>query len=327
MKIMDSVYGEFEIAEPVILELIQSPSMRRLKGVDQAGYFEPHFPGTSHTRFEHSLGVYHLLNIYGAPLEEQIAGLLHDISHSAFSHCIDYILQEWDQKYHSYQDDIHEEFIKSTEIPDVLSRYGIDIGYILNDANFPLKENDIPDICADRIDYSLRTGIHIKEIDRSDIKSILSHLKAKNEKWIFDDFEAAAEYARFFLKLNDLYYSGLPSAIMFKTVGDYISYSLNKRYISKDDLYSTDKEVLVKIAEFHNKDERLKLLWDRMNNKIACENDPEDFGFKVYCKSRVIDPLCFHKEEIKKVSDIHPEWKNVIIEGLKPKVYFLKFER
>jgi HD superfamily phosphohydrolase len=41
----DRVYGEVEITEPVILELINSPSLQRLTGVDQAGYTPNHiFP-------------------------------------------------------------------------------------------------------------------------------------------------------------------------------------------------------------------------------------------------------------------------------------------
>lgn len=38
MKYVDLVYGEVEIDEPVILELIESNSLQRLKGVDQFGY-------------------------------------------------------------------------------------------------------------------------------------------------------------------------------------------------------------------------------------------------------------------------------------------------
>jgi len=94
MKYKDRIYGEFKIAEPVILELIASKAMERLKEIDQAGYFEPYYPGTAHSRFEHSVGVYLLLKMFGAPIHEQIAGLIHDVSHSAFSHCVDYALDE-----------------------------------------------------------------------------------------------------------------------------------------------------------------------------------------------------------------------------------------
>ena len=61
MLYSDRVYGKVEISEPVILELISCPAMQRLKKIDQAGYFHPYFPGTQHTRYEHSLGVYILL--------------------------------------------------------------------------------------------------------------------------------------------------------------------------------------------------------------------------------------------------------------------------
>jgi len=38
MRYKDPIYGEVEITEPVIVELINSPSLQRLKGIDQAGY-------------------------------------------------------------------------------------------------------------------------------------------------------------------------------------------------------------------------------------------------------------------------------------------------
>jgi len=36
MNYNDTIYGNYEIQEPVILELINSPAMQRLKGIDQA---------------------------------------------------------------------------------------------------------------------------------------------------------------------------------------------------------------------------------------------------------------------------------------------------
>ena len=71
--LIDRVYGEQAITEPVLLDLIESPALERLKDVDQAGYFEPHFPGTKHSRFEHSLGACLLLRMYGSPIEQQLA--------------------------------------------------------------------------------------------------------------------------------------------------------------------------------------------------------------------------------------------------------------
>lgn len=325
MHYEDRVYGTVEIAEPVVLELINCPTIQRLKEIDQIGYFEPYFPGTAHSRFEHSIGDYLLLKMYGAPIEEQIAGLIHDVSHSAFSHCIDYVLDAGSEKKHNHQDNVFDDYVRKSEIPKILLKHNLDLEYILNDKNFPLKENDLPDLCSDRIDYSLRTATIFKEIENG--KFFIDNLTAKDGKWIFKDFESAKKYAELFLKLNTNYYAGLPSAVMFRTVGDYLRYALSKEYIYETDLYTTDKIVLSKIEPHINNDSRLKLLFERMNNKISFKNDPNDYNGKVFCKSRIVDPLCWNEGEIKRVSEINKDWGIILDKEMKPKNYFIKFDR
>ncbi len=331
MKYKDRVYGEFDITEPVILELINSPSLQRLKDIDQAGYkafwIKPdiNVGEYDYSRFAHSLGVYLLLFKYNAPLEEQIAGLIHDVSHSAFSHCIDYILDIGSEKEHNHQDNLFDSFVRKTEIPKIIKKYGFDLEYILNDENFPLKEKDLPDLCADRIDYSLRTAVIFGELNKEDKEYFLSNLITENNKWIFKNFESARKYAELFLKLNSVYYFGFSSAVMFRTVGDCLRYALQKGYISENDLYITDKAVLKKVEKFLDKDKKLKLLWERMNNKIKASNNPNDYDAQVFCKSRVIDPLFKQNGVLKRVSDAEPSWSNIIKTELKPKKYFIKF--
>ena len=71
----DSVYGTFTIGEPTLQELIASQPLQRLQDISMAGYAEPFFPDSYHSRFEHSVGVCYLLSKFGASLKEQIAGL------------------------------------------------------------------------------------------------------------------------------------------------------------------------------------------------------------------------------------------------------------
>jgi HD superfamily phosphohydrolase len=333
MKYLDRVYGEFEITEPVILELIDSAPLQRLKEIDQAGYQPLWLKPDAETgeydnsRFTHSIGVYFLLRKYGAPLEEQIAGLIHDVSHSAFSHCIDYVLDSGSEKEHNHQDNIFDSYVRKTEIPEIIKKNGFDLEYILDDKNFPLKEKNLPDLCAEIIDYSLRTAVIFSELDDENKKYLLDNLTTEKNQWVFKDFESAKKYAELFLKLNTDYYAGLASAIMFRTVGDCLRYALQKEYISKDDLYTTDKLVIKKIEGFLNKDERLKLLFDRMNNKVKIINDPDNYDVSVFCKSRVVNPLFKQGQEVKRASEADPNWNNVIKQESKPKQYFLKFER
>ena len=75
-----------------VMPVINSDVMQRLKDIDQSGaarYLGVKLPAFS--RYEHSVGVYALLKKAGALKKEQVAGLLHDASHTVFSHVGDYI--------------------------------------------------------------------------------------------------------------------------------------------------------------------------------------------------------------------------------------------
>ena len=325
MKYIDRMYGEVVITEPIIIELINSNPIQRLKYIDQAGYLEPFIPGSNRSRFDHSVGVYLLLKKFGAPIEEQISGLIHDVSHSAFSHCIDYVLESGSEKEHNHQDNIFDSFVRKSELPEIIKRYGYDFEYILDDKNFLLKERDLPDLCADRIDYSLRDSIVFKEIDGADY--FIDNLIVKDSNWVFSDVGSARKYAELFLHINTKYYSGLESAVMFFAIGEYLKYSLQKKYISMDDLYTTDKQVLDKIKPHIKNDSQLSLLFDRLNNKIGYKNNPNDYDGKVFCKSRIVDPLCIDDKVVKRLSEIIPDWYSLVKKESKPKEYFIKFDR
>jgi uncharacterized protein len=332
MKYLDKIYGEFEIDEPVILDLINSPSLQRLKYIDQAGYpplyVKPDVKmGQDHTRFAHSVGVYLLLKKYKASIEEQVAGLIHDVSHSVFSHCIDYVLASGSQKEHNLQDNFFEVYVKRTEIPNILEKYGFNTDYILDEKNFPLKEKKLPDLCADRIDYSFKESLIFGEIDEKTKDYLLSNLVVRDKNWVFLDFVSAKKFAEIFFTMNSIYYSAFQSAVMFRVVGDCLKHALQKGYILEQDLYTTDREVLDKIIKYLDKDDNLELFWQRMNGKIKAKNNSDDYDAEVFCKSRAVDPLFLDGDILRRVSDFDPSWKETIVQELKPKQYFLKFDK
>jgi hypothetical protein len=325
MIINDRIYGQVEITEPIILELLDSPALVRLKSIDQGGYTKPFFPDDKITRFEHSVGVYWLLKKYGASLPEQVAGLIHDISHSAFSHCIDYILESGDGGQQNHQDNVFADYVRHSELPALLKKYDLNINYILEEENFPLKERPLPELCADRIDYFLRTALIIKEANPEEIQYFLDNLAVKNNQWVFKNIEAAEKYANLFLHLNQTYWASVGSAAMHLSVGDCLGYALKKNYISHADLYSTDEQILKKIITRLDSDPQLDFFWKRMNNKSGYEDNPADYYKKVQLKSRVVDPWFINKASVAKLSDIKPEWLDIISAGLKPKSRFIKF--
>lgn len=327
------VYGEVVIREPVVLELIKSPSFQRLKKVDQHGYrplWVNPFVKTKDieaSRFKHSLGVYLLLRKFNASLKEQVAGLLHDVSHTTFSHCIDYALSSGSEKEQSHQDNTFQNFVLKSEVPAILKKYNLNLNDLFKDANFPLKEKKLPDLCADRIDYLLRDSLVHEVLKKEETDYFLDNLTTQDSQWVFKNYKSAKKFAEFFNKINNSHYSGFSAAVMFRAVGDYLKHSIEKGYIEESDFYTTDKKVLAKIGRNLKKDKKLQLLGDRLNRKIKAKNDPSAYEAHVFCKSRVVDPLCFNNGVLSRVSEIDPEWKKIVDEELKPKEYFVKFEK
>ena len=326
MKYQDRIYGAIEINEPVILDLIESPSVQRMKGVDQHGYLEPHFPGTAYSRFEHSLGVFILLKKFGAPLLEQIAGLLHDVSHTVFSHVADYVFSNGSGERHNFQDDYFEEFIGKSEIPGVLKKYKINYKDILDDSQFPLKEKELPDLCADRIDYFLRELKVTDKATQEEINEFIDNLAIIDNLWVFKAKNLAKRYAYLFLEINNWFWSGLETAVMFKTTGDLLKYAIEKKILTKDDLFTTDEEAWAKIRPAADKDDNLKLLIDRANNKFKYKSHNKNgYDLHALCKSRVVDPLFLEGESLKRVSEIDSDFLKLKEKYSKPKEYYIKF--
>lgn len=113
-----SLYGYIRV-DPIALTIIDTPEHQRLRYIKQLGIAYLIFPSATHSRFEHSLGVYHLADKMITKLRQQwanhlymipelsdkpitindnivtcvkIAALCHDIGHGPFSHIFDNIV-------------------------------------------------------------------------------------------------------------------------------------------------------------------------------------------------------------------------------------------
>ena len=82
--------------------------MQRLRWIKQLGLANLVYPGANHTRFEHSLGAYHLAvllcNHLGLEEEDKMkvcaAALLHDVGHGPLSHATEAALAPYLRKDH-----------------------------------------------------------------------------------------------------------------------------------------------------------------------------------------------------------------------------------
>ena len=205
MEIYDFIHGNI-IIDDLAKRIINTEEFQRLRSIKQLGCCNYVFPSAVHTRFEHSLGVYHLskkyiqiLNTDGQFTEEDIkcitiGALIHDIGHGPYSHLFDEIIDI--DKNHEY---------RSIELLNYMNKkYGLEL--LENDINtnkeiiYPKNIESIKKrkyiyqivsnnngIDVDRFDYIMRdikmTGLNYGiEYER-----IMNHSKIVNDEIVYSE--------------------------------------------------------------------------------------------------------------------------------------------
>jgi len=307
LKISDKIYGRFTVTEPVLIELIKSKSLRRLKGIDNRGAWSFHqsSPG-SLSRYDHSLGVMLLLKKFGADPEEQVAGLLHDISHTAFSHVADFVFGS--HTTHDYQDKKLAQAFELQGINKILKKHKINPERILDEKNFPRLEKKLPDLCADRIDYTFRDP-WFKKITQENPKNILKNLAVIKNTWVFKNRIWAKKFASIYLKLDQQTWCTPLQTALYEILAQAIKLALAKKIITKKDLFTTDKILLAKLKQTKNK-EILQKIQQLRNLKVSRVNKNQaDFYTK--SKPRVVDPYFLAKAKLVRLSSVDFNYKKM----------------
>lgn len=103
--INDPIFGFIKIPRGVLLNVVEHPLMQRLSRIKQLGLTSMVYPSAQHTRFQHSIGAFHLMSeaissltrkgifIFDSEAEAvEAAILMHDIGHGPFSHVLEHTL-------------------------------------------------------------------------------------------------------------------------------------------------------------------------------------------------------------------------------------------
>ena len=103
--INDPVFGFIKIPRGLLYNIVKHPLFQRLGRINQLGLASVVYPGARHTRFQHSIGAFHLMSeaintlqqkglfIFDSEAEAvEAAILMHDIGHGPFSHVLEHTL-------------------------------------------------------------------------------------------------------------------------------------------------------------------------------------------------------------------------------------------
>ena len=305
MHINDSVYGAQEITDPLAISLIETPEMQRLKGINQYGVLNLIDSHLFTSRFDHSVGVYFLLKKMNASREEQIAGLLHDISHTAFSHVIDYVYD--DHVGQTVHEKFHHQVIANSDIPRMLEQVGLNPNYIFNEKNHGLLEKELPDLCADRLDYFLRDSLIVNVNSPQNVKRILENIYPYKQGMMFSNIEIAKNVAYNFMKTCRVFWGNAIQSGAYQLMADTLKLGLSENDITENNLFLTDKELLDKLsASSHPTIQENLELFDK---DVFSIGSVDDYTYHVKTKARYVDPKIHCGNGIHRSSQFFPKLK------------------
>jgi HD superfamily phosphohydrolase len=180
--IKDSVHDHVSVCD-LAADLLDTPEVQRLRYIKQLSTVRLVYPSANHTRFEHSLGVYHLaqeaLSQLGVGESRakavRAAALLHDVGHGPYGHQTEGIIQRRLGRHHDEVGDL----LAQGRLATVLEAHGLDPEEV---AALVAGEGKVGQLVAgeldvDRMDYLVRdahhTGVPYGTIDHSRLLAAL----------------------------------------------------------------------------------------------------------------------------------------------------------
>jgi HD superfamily phosphohydrolase len=299
----DPVYGDICFTESLLIDLFHSKAVQRLNFIHQGGITAYIKPNRKTTRLEHSLGVTALLRKLKASVEEQAAGLVHDVAHTAFSHVIDFVFPNIEHDYHETNSDTQ---IINSDLPDVFTRYQLNWRVFTDSQRYSLLEQPLPRLCADRLDYFLRDGVvDVGTFTVQDATDFLEHVRPWHGEIVIDDIDAARWLGNQFIILDNVCWCSVQEVGWYAVMARALHQALAMNVISITDFQSTDEIILSKLKSANNPTINKWLNLLRADVDFVRINTPSEL--ETLPKVRAVDPPVLTHGTVSPLSalDIH----------------------
>lgn len=167
-------FSDLEL-ERALWKVLQTRAFQRLRRVKQLGFSDLVYPGASHSRFAHSVGVFHtarqLMQVVHRDRREDntskehralAAALVHDLGHGPFSHAFEKVGKRFDLKLANHES-MSDALIRNGEVADILNGelgrgFAEDVADILKQDGVTAVQHAVvsSQFDADRLDYMRR---------------------------------------------------------------------------------------------------------------------------------------------------------------------------
>ncbi len=303
-----SLFGQEErISEPLLIELLKSPSLARLASIRQHGNWYYCANPAEYSRLEHSINVFLLVRKSGGSILEQVAALLHDVSHTAFSHSgASFFTDDFLAADH-WQDQMHEYYIESSDLKGVLDRYDIKIEDILPDENgFSRLERELPDLCADRIEYNITGGLYEGFLTREQAEQLVRaiHFLPEHDSWCFDSIDAASLFSRNSIYMTIGLWTSPYSVVSSKMLGYALRRAVQLGLITRDDVLTGSDGKVFQILTSSDDLLMQKFVQGLLNPHTVFSFAEKGKGV-VFCKFRGVNPLVMNNGALYRLSDLN----------------------
>ena len=328
---------------PIFLKkYIELPIMQRLSGIgllcgtDWTSLYKNRF---FYSRLDHSVGVALIIWNFTKDKTQTIAGLLHDVSTTVFSHVSDF--RKGDALTQTSTEEPTTKMILSdSALCKLMESDGIEPKDVVDYHIYPIADNEIPALSADRLEYMYPSGLALdgswtfEEIAKTyNNLTILKNEENKDELG-FKTIEMAELYCKKFcmighiLQLNE-------NKLCLQLLSQIMSKAVELNVLQEEDFMTlSESKIIEKIESFISKktfsleEQKFATMYNtfRKMTKVEHTNQklPEDeyFCVSLKVKQRYINPLVkvgTNSQQAKRLSEVS-DFANKLIKD------FLEYE-
>lgn len=281
-------------------EFAQTPSMQRLKGIGMnCGLEYTQFPiyrylTKPYSRYEHSIGVALIIWHFTHDLAQSAAGLFHDISTPVFAHVIDFLNHDH-LRQESTEGATRQILENDSQLQSLLKKWNLRTDQVADYHQYPIADNDSPQLSADRLEYTLGNAIAFQAYPLSRLQALFEDLVVSADEYgqpelVFQSFERAREFARLAL-INSWIYVADEDRYAMQRLANLVGQALALKVLVPQDLMSSEAQVIAKLK----KDPLTVKAWEAYCQcahvrRHANPDNPSEW-LQIPAKLRWIDPL------------------------------------